>query len=66
MTMSAESRSKIEVTAAVAQWVRALAPKADGWVFESQPGQPSVVKTGNDSSTAKPSAIGVSVMGPRR
>ena len=41
MTMSAESRSKIEVTAAVAKGVRALAPKADGWVFESQPGQPS-------------------------
>ena len=23
-------------TAAVAQWVRALAPQAEGWVFESQ------------------------------
>ena len=26
-------------TAAVAQWVRAVAPQADGWVFESQPRQ---------------------------
>ena len=26
-------------TAAVAQWVRALAPQAEGWVFESQPRQ---------------------------
>ena len=27
------------VTAAVAQWVRALAPQAEDWVFESQPRQ---------------------------
>ena len=25
------------VTVALAQWVRALAPQAEGWVFESQP-----------------------------
>ena len=36
------------VTAAVAQWVRALAPEAEGWVFESQPRQTQVVKTGSD------------------
>ena len=47
------------------QWVRALASQAEGWVFESQPRQTYVVKTGCDSSTAKRSAIGVSVTGPR-
>ena len=26
-------------TSAVAQWVRALAPQVDGWVFEFQPRQ---------------------------
>ena len=35
-------------------------------VFESQPRQTLVVKTGTDSSTAKRSAISVSVTGPRR
>ena len=45
---------------AAAQWVRALAPKAEGWVFESQP--QLVVKTGIDSLTAKRSAISVSEM----
>ena len=40
-------------TAAVAQWVRAMAPQAEGWVFESQPRHTYVVKTGSDSSTAK-------------
>ena len=50
----------------MAQWVRAFAPQAEGWVFESQPRQSYVVKTGSDSSTAKRSAIGVSVTGPRR
>ena len=39
--------------AAVAHWVRALVPKAEGWVFESQPRRPSVVKTESDSFTAK-------------
>ena len=53
-------------TAAVAQWVRVLALLSEGCVFESQPRQTLVVKTGSDSSTAKRSAIGVSVTGPRR
>ena len=44
-----------QMTAAVAQWVRALAPQAEGWVFES--GQRHIVKTGSDSSTAERSAI---------
>ena len=50
--------------AAVAQWVRAFASQADGWVFESQPRQTQVVKTGS----AKRSALyeGVSVTGPWR
>ena len=43
-------------TAAVAQWSGAFAPQAESWVF----------KTGSDSSTAKRSALGVSVTGPRR
>ena len=30
-------------TAAVAQWVRALVPRAEGWVLESQPRQTQVV-----------------------
>ena len=37
--------------------------QAEGSVLESQPWD---VKTGNDSSNAKRSAIGVSVTGPRR
>ena len=48
------------------QIVRALAPQAEGWVFKFQPRQTNVIKTGSDSSTAKRSAIGVSVMGPWR
>ena len=52
--------------AAVAQWVRALAPQAEGWVFESQLRQSWVVKTSSDSFTAQLSALGVSVTGPRR
>ena len=52
--------------AAVAQWGKAWAPQAKGWVYDSQPWQTKVVKTGSGSSTAKHSAIGVSVMGPRR
>ena len=46
--------------------VRAFAPQAVGWVFESQPRQTLVVGTGSDSSIAKRSAIGVSLTGPRR
>ena len=48
--------------AAVAQWARAFASQAEGWMFESQPRQTLVVKTGSDSSTVKRSAIGVSIM----
>ena len=47
-------------TAAVAQWVIALAPQAECCVFQSQP---QVVKRGSDSSTAKRSAKCVSVTG---
>ena len=54
----------MKVTAAAAQWVRAFASQAEGWVFESQPRQ--TVKTDSDSSTAKRSATGVSDTGPRR
>ena len=53
------------VTAALAQWVRAEAPQAEGWVFESKLWHAQVLKTGSDSSTAKRSAIDVSVTGPR-
>ena len=45
--------------------VRALAPQAEGWVFESKSRQTNVVKTDCDSSTAKRSAIGVCVTGTR-
>ena len=50
----------------MSQWVRAFAPQAEGWVFESQSRQTQVVKTVSDISTAKRSALGVSVTGPRR
>ena len=30
--------------ATVAQWVRAFAPQAEGWEFESQPQQTQVIK----------------------
>ena len=53
-------------TAAVAQWVRAFAPQAEGWMFESQPQQTIVVKTSCDSSTAKLWKVGASVTGPQR
>ena len=42
------------------QWVRALAPQGECWVFESLLLQTYVLKTGSDSSTGKCSAIGVS------
>ena len=48
-------------TSIAAQWVRSPASHAEGWWFEPQPRQTQVVKTGYDSSTAKRSAIGVSV-----
>ena len=42
----------------VAQWIRAFAPQAEGMVFESQPRQTLVVKTGSDNPTAKRLAKG--------
>ena len=53
-------------TNAVAQSFRVFASHVEGWVFESQPRQTYVVKTGSDSSTAKYLATGVSVTGPQR
>ena len=50
--------SELLICAAVAQCVRAFAPQAEEWVFESQPRQSYVVKTGSDSSISKHSAIG--------
>ena len=41
-------------------------PQGEGWVLESRPRQTLVVKAGSDSSTAKRSAVGESVKGPRR
>ena len=54
------------LTAAVAQWLRALEPQAEGLVLESQPQHTQVVKTVSDSSTAKRSATAVSVRAPLR
>ena len=45
----------------LAHWPR----KRKVWMFESQSRKTQVVKTGSDSSTAKRSAIGVSVTGSR-
>ena len=59
-----KSLPKSSWTAAVEQWVRTFASQSEGRVFESQSRQTQVV--GTDSSTAKRSAIGVSVTGPRR
>ena len=56
----------MNLTAALAQWVRELAPRAEVWMFEFQPRQTYVVKTVSDNSTDKGSALGVSVRGPRR
>ena len=56
----------IRGAAAVAQLVRAFALCAEGWVFESQPPQALVVKTGSDSSTAKHWATNVNVTGLQR
>ena len=60
--IDSEPQTHYFLTAAVAQWVRAFASQAEGWVFESQPRQTLVEKRGSNSSTA----IGVSVKGPRR
>ena len=53
-------------TAAVAQWVGPFASHSEGCVLKFQLRQTKVAKTGNDSSTAKCLAKGVSVTGPRR
>ena len=50
----------------VAQWARAFASHAEGWVFESKSQQTQVVKTGSESSNTKRSPVGVSVTRPRR
>ena len=50
-----EGSFTLSLAAAVVQLIRAFAPLAEGWV-----------KTGSDSSTAKRSALGVGVTGPRR
>ena len=34
------------LTAALTQWVRALVPQAEGWMFDSQLRQTLIVKTG--------------------
>ena len=52
------------LAAALAPSVRAFAPQAEIWVFESQP-RPTLVKTGSYSSTAKRLAIDVSFTGSR-
>ena len=57
---------EIYKAAAVAQWVRTITLQAKRFVFESQQRQTVVAKTGSDCSTAKRSAIRVSVTGPRR
>ena len=49
-----------------ASWVRVLAQQAEGWYSNPSRDKPKSSKTGSDSSTAKRSAIGVSVTGPRR
>ena len=41
--------------------MRAFTSQAEGWVFKSELRQTLVVKTGNDSTTARRSAIAVSV-----
>ena len=53
------SETVVKLAAALAPSVRAFALQAEGWVFES-------VKTGSNSSTAKPLAIGVTVTGTGR
>ena len=52
--------SQIDRAAVTAQSIRAFAPLAEGWVFESQLQQTYIVKAGSVSSTAKRSAKRVS------
>ena len=42
----------IWIIAALAQWARAFASQAEGWMFDSKPQETYVVKTGSDSSIA--------------
>ena len=49
--MKGHTSSSQEPTSAVAQWIRAVALQAEGWVFEYQPRQTLVVKTGSDKQT---------------
>ena len=51
--------------AAVAQWIILFAPQAERWLLDPSRDRPKSLKTGSDSSTAKHSAFGVSVTGPR-
>ena len=60
--MNSERVSNIKVP----PWARAFASQAEGWVFEPQPRQTQVVKTGSDIFTAKRLATGVCVTSPRR
>ena len=60
------STCTIQITAEVAQSVRAFASHAEGWLFETEPRQTCVVKKSSDSSTAKRSATDMGVTGPRK
>ena len=51
----------IGLAAGVAQSVRAFAPHAEGWLFETQPRQTEVGKKGSHSSSAICSATGAHV-----
>ena len=55
-----------EIVSAVAQWRRAHAPHAEAFCVRIPSATDLSRKRGNDSSTAKRSSIGVSVMSPRR
>ena len=50
----------------VLESVKALTLHAEDWVYESEPRQTYVLKTGKDSSTAKRSSEGISYTGPWR
>ena len=53
------------LAAALAPSVRAFAPQAEIWVFESQPRPTLVVKSGSYRSTAKRLSIDASFTGSR-
>ena len=54
---SIESPYTYNITAAISEWVIALAPQAECFVFDSRSRKTSVIKTGSNSSTAKRSAV---------